>query len=66
MTIGGTVGHARGILESAEISVRGAARVASEGREMATILLQSDQDVPKGMKVLILAVIDVKEGAAGF
>jgi hypothetical protein len=66
MTIGRTVGHALSILESADIQIGGAARVAWEGREMATILLESDKDGPRGVEILAGAGLDVKAGAAGF
>jgi hypothetical protein len=66
MTIGRTVGHALDILDAEGIQVGGAARVAYDGREMATILIKSEEDGPKSIEALTNAGIEVKAGAAGF
>jgi hypothetical protein len=66
MTISRTVGHALDILDAEGIAVGGAARVAYDGREMATILVKSEHDVPRSIEALTNAGIEVKAGAAGF
>lgn len=65
-SIGATLDNALALLRSARIETEAASEVRSDGRDLATILLRSNDDRMRAFKLLLDNGVEVKLGPAGF
>lgn len=66
MSMRATLDSALDLLSSARIETEAAAEVRDDGRDLATILLRSNDDRTRALKVLLDNGLKVKLGPAGF